>query len=215
MLQEFEEFAYATSLDLNMGYYTIKLDYDAQKLFTIVTPFGKYQYLRLPMGKSCSPGVFQEKMSDLMQHLNFVRTYLYDLLVISCITFEDHLEKLECVLKTLSDKGLCVNADKSTFCANEIEYLGYWIIRSGIHPIPKKVEAIQKMVHPTTRKELRCFIGMVNYYRDMWVRRSELLAPLISMTSKNVKFNWRDEHQKAFENIKNIICSDFATSSHT
>jgi hypothetical protein len=64
------------------------------------------------------------------------------------------------------------------------------------------------MVHPTTRKELRCFIGMVNYYRDIGVRRSELIAPLTSMTSKNVKFNWMDEHQKAFENIKKIICRE-------
>jgi hypothetical protein len=53
MLQELEKFAYATSLDLNMGYYTIKLDSDAQKMCTIVTLFGKYQYLRLPMGVSC------------------------------------------------------------------------------------------------------------------------------------------------------------------
>jgi hypothetical protein len=91
-------------------------------------------------------------MSDLMQHLSFVRTYLDDLLVISCNTIEDHLEKLECVLKILSDKGLRANADKSTFCATEIEYLGYWISRSGIQPIPKKVDAIKKIVRPTTRK---------------------------------------------------------------
>jgi hypothetical protein len=63
------------------------------------------------MGVSCSPDIFQEKMSDLMQHLNFVRTYLDDLIVISCGTFEDHLEKLECVLKKISGKGLRVNAD--------------------------------------------------------------------------------------------------------
>jgi hypothetical protein len=74
-----------------MGYYTIKLDSDAQKLCTIVTPFGKYQYLRFPMGISFSPDIFQENMSDLMQHLNFVRTYLDAILVISCSTFEDHL----------------------------------------------------------------------------------------------------------------------------
>jgi hypothetical protein len=62
---------------------------------------------------------------------------------------------------------------------------------------------------------------MVNYYRDMWVRRSELIAPLTSMTSKNVKFNWTDEHQKAFENINKIICreviltfSDFSKPFH-
>jgi hypothetical protein len=64
------------------------------------------------------------------------------------------------------------------------------------------------MVRPTTRKELRRFIGMVNYYRDMWERRSEILAPLTSMTSKKFKFNWMDEHQKAFENIKKIICRE-------
>ena len=160
------------------------------------------------MGISCSPDVFQEKMSDLMQHLNFVRTYFDDLLVISSSTLDDHLQKLECVLKILSDKGLRVNAEKSTFCADEIEYLGYWVSKSGIQPIPKKVEAIKNMVRPTTRKELRRFIGMVNYYRDMWVRRSELLAPLTSMTSKNVKFVWTDEHQTAFENIKKIICRE-------
>jgi hypothetical protein len=112
MLQELEDFSHATSLDMRVGYYTIKLDYDAQKLCTIVTPFGKYQYLRLPMGISCSPYIFQENMSNLMQHLNFVRKYLYDPLVISCSTLEDHLEKLDCVLKILADKGLRVNAEK-------------------------------------------------------------------------------------------------------
>jgi hypothetical protein len=61
------------------------------------------------------------------------------------------------------------------------------------------------MVPLTTRKDLRRFIGVVNYYRDMWVRRSKLRTPLTSMISKNVKFNWTDEHQMAFENIKKII----------
>jgi hypothetical protein len=102
---------------------------------------------------------------------------------------------MEVVFKLFSYKGLRVNAKQSTFCAEEIKYLGYWISKSGIQPIPKKVEAIKNMVGPTTLRELRRFIGMVNYYRDMWVRRSSLLAPLTSMTSKNVKFVWTDVHQ--------------------
>jgi hypothetical protein len=112
---------------------------------------------------------------------------------------------LECVLKILSDKDLRINAEKSTFCADEIEYLGYWVSKSGLQPVPKRLEAIKNMVRQTTRKELIRFIGMVNYYRDMWVRRSELLASLTSMKSKYVNFNWTDEHQNAFENIKKII----------
>jgi hypothetical protein len=87
-----------------------------------------------------------------MQHLNVVRIYLDELLVISRSTFEDHLEKLECVLKLLSAKGLSINADKSNFCADEIEYLGYWVSRSGIQPISKKVEAITNMARRTTHK---------------------------------------------------------------
>ena len=54
-------------------------------------------------------------------------------------------------------------------------------------PIPKKVQAIQDIATPKAKKQLRKFIGMVNYYRDMWVRRSETLAPLTALTSKDAK----------------------------
>ena len=82
-----------------------------------------------------------------------------------------------------------VNAAKSSFGMTEIEYLGFWITRHGIKPMPKKVEAIHAIAPPATRKELRRFIGIVNYYRDMWKRRSDLLAPLSALCSSTVK--WR------------------------
>jgi hypothetical protein len=68
-----------------------------------------------------------------------------------------------------------------------------------------KVEAILRIKAPKIRKELRQFIGMVNYYRDMWFCRSELLAPLTCLTSNNVKFEWLPSHQQAFDNIKKDI----------
>jgi hypothetical protein len=91
MLQGLKCFAFETYLYLNMAYYTIKLDPDSQRYCTIVSPFGKYQYLRLPMGISCAPDIFQNKMSNLMQTLECVRTYLDDVFVISTTTFEDHI----------------------------------------------------------------------------------------------------------------------------
>ena len=99
MLQEVDGFTYATSLDLNMGYYTIRLDPDSQKICTVIFPWGKYSYLRLPMGIAGSPDIFQAKMSELMAPLEWIRTYLDDLLCITKGTFEDHLERLDQVLE--------------------------------------------------------------------------------------------------------------------
>ena len=56
-----------------------------------------------------------------------------------------------------------------------------------------------------TRKQLRQFIGTINFYREMWQKRSELLAPLTALTSKNVKYDWKYEHQKCFDAIKRVI----------
>ena len=75
-LQELSGFTYVSQLDLNMGYYTIRLDADSSKICTIILPWGKYSYQRLPMGVAGSPDIFQEKMSGLMSTLEFVRTYL-------------------------------------------------------------------------------------------------------------------------------------------
>ena len=72
-------------------------------------------------------------------------------------------------------------------------------------PIPKKVDAIQSLVVPKTPKQLRQFIGMINFYRDMWQKRSEILAPLTALTSKSVKYDWKDEHKKCFDAIKHVI----------
>ncbi len=98
VLQEIEGFSYATALDLNMGYYTIRLDPDASKICNIIFPWGKYSYKRLPMGIAGSPDIFQGKMLELIESLEYVRAYLDDLLCISKLSLEDHLEKLEEVL---------------------------------------------------------------------------------------------------------------------
>ena len=182
LLLKLEGFTYATSLDLNMGYYYIELSPLSKEMCTIVLPWGKYEYQKLPMGLCNSPYIFQEKMSTLFHDLESVRAYIDDLLVLGTCTWEEHLVQLEEVLTRLHKAGLKVNAKKSFFGHHELEYLGYCITHEGVMPIPKKVQGIQDIVTPTTKKHLRCFICMVNYYRDMWVRCSETLAPLTSLT---------------------------------
>jgi hypothetical protein len=82
-LQELEGFTYAMALDLNMGYYTIRLDPRAVEMFTIIFPWGKYSYLRLPMGYAGSADIFQAEMMDLMEAIEYVRAYIDNLLVIT------------------------------------------------------------------------------------------------------------------------------------
>ncbi len=86
-LQELEGFTYATALDLNMGYYTIRLNPRAVEMFTIIFPWGKYSYLRLPMGFAGSADIFQAEVMDLMEALEYVRAYIDDLLVITRLVF--------------------------------------------------------------------------------------------------------------------------------
>ena len=138
LMLKLEGFMYGTSLDLNMGYYHIMLTPESQRLCTIVFPFGKYEYLRLPMGLCNSPDILQEKMSNLMTGLEFVRTYIDDILILSKNSWQEHLQNLDVVLTRLENAGLKVNAKKSYFGRVELEYLGYWVTRQGIQPIPKK-----------------------------------------------------------------------------
>jgi hypothetical protein len=91
VLQELEGFSYATALDLNMGYYTsIRLNSDSFKIYTILFPWGKYSYKRLLMGIADSPDIFQAKIMELMESLEYVQAYIDDLLSISRGRLEDH-----------------------------------------------------------------------------------------------------------------------------
>jgi Reverse transcriptase (RNA-dependent DNA polymerase) len=95
------------------------------------------------MGLCNSPDIFQEKMSTLMQGLEYVRVYIDDLLIITHGSFEEHIDKLIVVLGQLRDAGLKVNAKKSFFACEELEYLGYWITRKCIKPTVYQTYTIQ------------------------------------------------------------------------
>ena len=112
------------------------------------------------------------------------------------------------MLTRLQAAGLKVCMSKSALCKDSLKYLGYWITREGIQPDTKKVHAILEISPPTKRKELKKFLGMVNYYRDMWPKRSEILAPLTALTSPDVPWKWEKKHQDAFTLMKQTIAKD-------
>ena len=201
-------FRYATAIDLLMGYYHIPLDKASQKLCSTILPWGKYQYKRLPMGMANAPDIFQQVMNDILGDLDFVLIYIDDILITSNGTYEDHMQKLDIVLTRLEEKGFKCRVNKCYFAEAELEYLGYWLTRSGIQPQPKKVEAILRLKNPKNKKELRHFLGMVNYYRDMWRKRSHLLAPLSELVGSKAQWKWGSEQQKSFDELKKVISKE-------
>ena len=103
------------------------------------------------MGLANSPDIFQEKMSTLMQDLEFVWAYIDDLLILTTGSWKEYLTHLEKVFDKLH-AGLKMNANKSNFAAFEMEYLGYWITRKGVQPTGKKVQAISNLAIPKNKK---------------------------------------------------------------
>ena len=185
---------------MNMGHYHISLSEKAADMCTIITEFGKYRYKHLPMGVSCSPDIFQAKIYELLGDIEGTKAYMDDILVIKRGTFEEHLQQLEEVLKRCQRANIKLNAEKCSFGLNEIDYLGYIVTPEGVKPNPKKIEAIQNIERPTTVTEVRRLIGMVQYYRDLWPRRSHLLEPftVISSGKKGTKIKWTPELEKSF-----------------
>lgn len=166
-----------------MGYYSRELAMESRPYTVFVLPWGKYRYCRLPMGINTAPDEFHAVMTQLLGDLPYIRIYLDDVLIIS-INFEEHLQHVETLLQRLANTGVVEYTAKSKFCAKSADYLGYNISDQGKQPIANKVEAIQRLQRPRNIRDLRRFLGMINYYKDMWHARSETLAPLTALTSQ-------------------------------
>ena len=211
-LRRLEGFTYCTALDLNMGYWTVPLSHDSQRLCTIILPWGIYCYLVLPMGLCTAPDVFQGRMSTIFGDLPFVIIYLDDILVITKGSFHDHLNALQQVMERLRKNNLQVHADKSSFCSLETEYLGFKLTQQGIFPQDNKVRAILDIAPPKTVRQVRSFLGAINHYKQMIQHRSHLSAPLTELTKKGHKFKWTTECQDAFDALKSRLAKQVALS---
>ena len=160
------------------------------------------------MGINNSPDFFQSVMHPLFSDLPHVECFIDDIGIISNSTFHDHLHDLQEVLLRLERNGLTVNSLKCDWATKSTEYWGFLLTPEGIKPMTYKITAITNISRLTSTKYVRAFVGLVNYYKDMWPRSAHFLVPLTNLCSTKRKFSWNDTHEHSFQQIKRLVAED-------
>ncbi|ORD99191.1 YI31B [Hepatospora eriocheir] len=184
-----------SKLDLNSGYYQIKVKESDIYKTAFTTPFGTFEFTRMPFGLTNAPRTFQRAMNDILCHLPYVRVYLDDILICSKNSNE-HIKHIIEILKILLNNNVTINVDKCEWCRTEVEYLGYIIDGEGIRPVTSKLFKDINFKTPKNRKELQRLVGFINWFRDFIPNLSSRITCLTRMTGKNSIFKWSDECQK-------------------
>jgi len=154
-----EKFRYATTIDLNMGYYSMPLSDKAKKLCVISLPWGLYQYNMLPMGIKPATNIFQQRMSAIFFEMPVVVIYMDDTIVFGYADLGSHLVDVTEVLRRLQAAGFQVNPDKCLWFQPAVTYLGFLITRDGIKPQPDKIQGIINKAKVPARCSPFCWHG--------------------------------------------------------
>lgn len=192
-----------STIDLKAGYWQTEVAPEDRHKTAFTTPFGTFQFRRMPFGLKNAPATFQRLMDRMRSGLKdvCVLTYLDDILVISQ-DLDRHLDDLQQVFDRLRLFNLKANRDKCVFARERITYLGHVISAQGIEPDPSKVEAVVSMKPPKNLKELKTFLQTCSWFRKFIPQFSEVARSLTDLTKKDRRWQWGETENKAFEELK-------------
>ena len=180
---------------------------DAEKT-AFTTPFGLFQFKKMPFGLANAPATF-ERLMDLVLaglHWDVCLVYLDDIIVFSQ-SFKQHVQRLQLVLERLRKAGLKLSPSKCHLFQSKVEFLGHVVSGDGVSTDPKKTEAIDKWPNPRSVRDVRSFLGLCSYYRRFVKGFADIAKPLYVLTQQDVVFVWSDECQEAFQNLKAALTS--------
>ena len=131
--------------------------------------------------------------------------YISDILIVTEVTKQNHLDKVQEFLRTLDEAKLKLKAANCKIANQEIEWLGFQMTSQGISPVNSKVQGITEKLRPTNLKELRSFLGAVNQFKKIIPDLASICFPFRSILKKDVIWNWSEEHEKAFKRVNEEV----------
>ncbi|UYV82094.1 K02A2.6-like [Cordylochernes scorpioides] len=197
---------YFSKLDANSGFWQFGLAKESQKLTTFITPFGRFFFKRIPFGITSAPEIFQRKMTQLLGNIEGVVCFMDDIVVYGS-SLEEHNERVRQVLKKIQEEGMTLNPEKCQFGVKTVKFLGHILSSEGLFIDEEKLDAITKMEAPRSTKELKSFLGMVNYLGKFIPNLADKLQPLNSLLSTKNEWVWDEPQKKSFNLLKQELVS--------
>jgi len=206
VIDQLGSLAWFTVLDLQFGFWQIRMAPEDVKKTALITKTGLYDWTVMPFGLKNATSTFTRTMSKVFKDLGskFLKVFVDDLNVHN-ESWGEHFQHLDMVLCKLREVNLKLNPNKCCFAVKSITFLGHVVSESGTRPDPGKIEAVLHFPQPRMVTNVKLFLGLTGYYRKYVRSYARLAAPLFELTRKDVDFVWDVGCQQAFQALRTAL----------
>ena len=196
---------FLSSFDLTSSFHQIRFSEESRKYTAFICDNRVYEFNVVPFGIKTSSAALIRGLDLAVAGLeDFLITFVDDL---QCISedFDSHLKNIQQLFENLLRNNLRISFKKSKLVQEEIKFLGHILTPEGVKPDPEKIRTIKNFKKPRNVRELQGFLGFVNFYTKFARNYSAHTIPLIKLLKQGKKYEWTEEQEKAFNDIKNIF----------